>query len=247
MNFPIYFPLIIIPTRYFIVAGIFYLIFYVLFKSNFINLKIQKKIPNSTILISEIFFSIQTMVIFGFMAILMRYLVINKYTLVYSQISDYGLIYFLFSIIMIILIHDFYFYFSHKIIHHKKLFFIHKRHHLSTNPTPWSAFSFGPIEALIQIIWLPVIIFIVPLHPFALLIWALWMMVMNVIGHLGFEIYSKNFLNSFVGKILNASTHHNLHHSRSKSNYGLYFTFWDKIMGTEDKNYRSTFEKIKNN
>ena len=86
-----------------------------------------------------------------------------------------------------------------------------------------------------------------PLHQFTLLIWALWMMIMNVIGHLGFEIFPKNFLNSFIGKILLSSTHHNIHHSRSKSNFGLYFTFWDKIMGTEDKNYRSTFEKIKNN
>ena len=247
MNFPLYLPLIMIPSRYFIIAGIFYFTFYILFKNNFIHLKIQKLFPKSKMIASEIFFSLQTMIIFSVFAILIRHLIINDYSMVYSSISDYGMIYFLFTIVLLILIHDFYFYFSHKLIHHKKLFFIHKRHHISTNPTPWSAFSFGPIEAVIQIIWLPIIILILPLHPFSLLIWVLWMMTMNVIGHLGFEIYSKEFLNSFIGKILNASTHHNLHHSRSKGNFGLYFTFWDKIMGTEDKNYRSTFEKIKNN
>ena len=235
------------PARYFIIAGVFYFIFYILFKNNFIQLKIQNNFPNSKMLITEIFFSMQTMVIFGVVSILIRYLIVNDYSMLYSSISDFGMLYFLFSLVVLILIHDFYFYFSHKLIHHKKLFFIHRRHHLSTNPTPWSAFSFGPIEAVIQIIWIPIIILIIPLHPFSLLIWALWMMVMNVIGHLGFEIYSKNFLNSLIGKILNASTHHNLHHSRSKSNFGLYFRFWDKIMETEDKNYRSTFEKIKNN
>ena len=247
MNFPIYLPLIVIPARYFIIAGVFYLIFYILFKNNFIQLKIQNNFPNSKMLITEIFFSMQTMVIFGVFSILIRYLIVNDYSIVYRSISDFGMLYFIFSTVVLILIHDCYFYFSHKLIHHKKLFFIHKRHHLSTNPTPWSAFSSGPIEAVIQVIWLPIIILILPLHPFSLLIWSLWMMIMNVIGHLGFEIYSKEFLNSFIGKILNASTHHNLHHSRSKSNFGLYFTFWDKIMGTEDKNYRSTFEKIKNN
>ena len=247
MNFPLYLPLIMIPTRYFIIAGIFYFIFYILFKNNFIHLKIQKIFPKSKTIISEIFFSLQTMIIFAVFSILIRHLIINDYSMVYMSISDYGVIYFLFSTLVLILIHDFYFYFSHKLIHYKKLFFIHQRHHLSINPTPWSAFSFGPIEAVIQIIWLPIIILILPLHPFSLLIWVLWMMTMNVIGHLGFEIYSKNFLNGFIGKILNASTHHNLHHSRSKSNFGLYFTFWDKIMGTEDENYKLTYEEIKKN
>ena len=132
-------------------------------------------------------------------------------------------------------------------MHHKKLFFIHRRHHLSINPTPWAAFSFGPIEAVIQIIWIPIVAFFIPLHFYALMFWSFYMMIMNVIGHLGYEIFPKNFLNSFIGKILLSSTHHNLHHSRSKSNFGLYFTFWDRILKTEDENYRLTFEKIKNN
>ena len=79
-----------IPTRYFVVAGIFYLIFYILFKNNFINLKIQNKFPDSKMLIREVFFSMQTMVIFGAFAILIRYLIINNYSMVYSNISDFG-------------------------------------------------------------------------------------------------------------------------------------------------------------
>ena len=246
MFFPNFlFPIIMIPARYFIVAGIFYLIFYKIFTNNFIHLKIQKQFPRSKIILSEIFYSLQTMVIFSLVVIYIRFLVINQFTMIYREISDYGWIYFFFSIILLILIHDFYFYFSHKLIHHKNLFFIHKRHHLSINPTPWTAFSFGPIEAFIQIAWLPVIVLFIPLHPFALLTWALWMMIMNVIGHLGFEIFSKNFLNRFIGNILLSSTHHNIHHSKSKSNFGLYFTFWDRIMNTEDENYKSMYKKIK--
>jgi sterol desaturase/sphingolipid hydroxylase (fatty acid hydroxylase superfamily) len=26
--------------------------------------------------------------------------------------------------------------------------------------------------------------------------------------------------------------YHNLHHERFNGNYGLYFTFWDRLMGT---------------
>ena len=236
-----------IPARYFFIAGIFFSIFYFFKKKDYQHLKIQRKFPDKTMIYSEIFFSLLTMFIFTAVAYIMFYLKNYNYLRIYRDISDYGIPYLIVSTIFLIIFHDFYFYITHKMMHHKKLFFIHKRHHLSTNPTPWSAFSFGPIEAVIQIIWLPIIILILPLHPFSLLIWVLWMMTMNVIGHLGFEIYSKNFLNGFIGKILNASTHHNLHHSRNKSNFGLYFTFWDKIMGTEDGNYKLTYEGIKKN
>ncbi|MBA3898994.1 MAG: sterol desaturase family protein [Bacteroidetes bacterium] len=37
---------------------------------------------------------------------------------------------------------------------------------------------------------------------------------------------------SKIGKWQNTSTNHNIHHQYSKSNYGLYFTFWDSLMGT---------------
>ncbi len=91
MNFPIYLPLIVIPARYFIIAGVFYLIFYILFKNNFIQLKIQNNFPNSKMLITEIFFSMQTMVIFGVFSILIRYLIVNDYSIVYRSISDFGM------------------------------------------------------------------------------------------------------------------------------------------------------------
>ena len=97
--------------------------------------------------------------------------------MIYDDVTDYGLLYLIFSLVFLIIFHDFYFYITHKIIHHKKFFFIHKRHHLSINPTPWAAFSFGPIEAVIQIIWIPIIAFFVPLHFYALLAWSFFMMI----------------------------------------------------------------------
>ena len=35
-----------------------------------------------------------------------------------------------------------------------------------------------------------------------------------------------------VSRWFNAVTHHDLHHQRYTVNYGLYFTIWDRIMGT---------------
>lgn len=70
---------------------------------------------------------------------------------------------------------------------------------------------------------------IVPLHPFIIVLYLLIMTISSVINHLDIEIYPKAFLK----KIFIGATHHHLHHKEFKSNYGLYFTFWDSIMGTE--------------
>ncbi|MHA4894836.1 sterol desaturase family protein [Pedobacter sp. PWIIR3] len=45
---------------------------------------------------------------------------------------------------------------------------------------------------------------------------------------------------------MNTSIHHNLHHSKFKGNYGLYFRFWDRLMGTENPNYVKEYDRIQN-
>jgi sterol desaturase/sphingolipid hydroxylase (fatty acid hydroxylase superfamily) len=39
------------------------------------------------------------------------------------------------------------------------------------------------------------------------------------------------------------TTHHDLHHS-SGHNFGFYFTFWDRWMGTEHPRYREAFREV---
>jgi len=65
-------------------------------------------------------------------------------------------------------------------------------------------------------------------------------------GHLGYELYPKKFMQSGWSRFFNSSTHHNMHHSKFKGNFGLYFRFWDKWMGTEFKDYETTFNQIVN-
>jgi sterol desaturase/sphingolipid hydroxylase (fatty acid hydroxylase superfamily) len=35
-----------------------------------------------------------------------------------------------------------------------------------------------------------------------------------------------------------------MHHHYSKGNYGLYFNFWDRLMGTNHPNYEKEFLKV---
>jgi sterol desaturase/sphingolipid hydroxylase (fatty acid hydroxylase superfamily) len=63
------------------------------------------------------------------------------------------------------------------------------------------------------------------------------MIVRNVLGHAGFELMPAGFARSLWLGWLTTSTHHDLHHAASRWNYGLYFTWWDRLMGTEHPSY----------
>ncbi|MEZ4931172.1 MAG: sterol desaturase family protein [Saprospiraceae bacterium] len=133
----------------------------------------------------------------------------------------------------------------HRAIHQPSLFkIIHKVHHQSHNPTPWAAFSFHPLEAFLEIGFLPIIVCLLPLHPLAIVLFSLWSILFNVMGHLGYEIFPKGFTQHPIFKWFNTPTHHNLHHQRSNCNYGLYFNFWDRVMQTNHKKYHEIFDEI---
>ena len=242
---PLSFALFMIPARYFFFAGIFYIVFYMIKKRDWSHLKIQENIPPSNNIRIEIFYSTMTMLIFSIVALLIFVLHWKGMTKFYMDIGIYGTPYFIFTMIAILFIHDFYFFVTHLMMHHKKLYpIIHQVHHISLNPTPWAAFSFHPIEAVIQIAWIPIIVMIMPLHPFTIFFWAIYMMLFNVIGHLGYEIFTKRYLKG-MGKFFFSSTFHNMHHSKNNCNYGLYFVIWDRIFGTVHEEYEAKYNQVK--
>jgi sterol desaturase/sphingolipid hydroxylase (fatty acid hydroxylase superfamily) len=65
------------------------------------------------------------------------------------------------------------------------------------------------------------------------------MIVRNVMGHAGVELMPRALADSRWFGWINATTHHDLHHQSFHYNYGLYFTWWDRLMGTEHPAYRT--------
>lgn len=221
---------------YFIIAGGLFYLFNAVKRKNFAHLKIQKKYTSRKIITSEIKYSVITLLIYVGSSYGVYSLKENGFTKIYFDIDKYSGGYFLLSVLLMIIIHDTYFYWSHRLIHHPKLFrIIHRIHHKSFNPTPWASFSFHPFEAMISIGYIPIIIFLIPSHPIALFLFLSLMLSINILGHLGYELFSRRFMNGPVGKWINASTFHNIHHKDVNYNYGLYFTFWDRAMGTFKK------------
>ncbi|MCB0704342.1 MAG: sterol desaturase family protein [Saprospiraceae bacterium] len=232
--------------RYLIMAGLLFLVLYYIRPVRIRKWKIQKSTPGATRIFSEIGHSLSTAFIFALIGIGLAFLRQHGYTLIYQDITGYGLAWIPVSFVLLVLLHDTYFYWVHRLIHRPPLFrILHKVHHQSHNPTPWAALSFHPLEAFLEIAIVPIAAFIIPFHPLVLLAFASWSLIWNVIGHAGYELFPSGFSNHPVFKWFNTSTHHNMHHTRSRGNYGLYFNFWDRIMGTNFPDYEQTFEAVK--
>ncbi len=226
----------------------FFLVFWVFLKPKFQNRRIQEKQRSTPPIIrQEIKNSIITILIFAIIDVALYVAQLNGYTQIYDNVNDYGWGYFVFSILLMILLHDAWFFFTHRLMHHPKLFkYIHKIHHQSTDPSPFAAFSFHPLEAIVEAGAYIIFSFLFPVHLFALFGWQFFQMTLNVIGHLGYEIYPKGFNTHWLFRWKTPSTHHNMHHSKFNGNYGLYFTWWDKIFKTEFNDYNETYEKVQN-
>lgn len=231
--------------RYLFTAGIVFMVFYIWKSKKFYSRKIQSRYPQTRQIYGELKHSLMTAGIFALLGVVLYFLRRNGHTFIYINIADYGWSYLILSFVFMVFLHDAYFYWTHRIMHHPRLFPVfHKVHHLSYNPTPLASFSFHPLEAVVEFGIVPLAALIIPLHPLVLLMLALWSLVWNIVGHLGFELFPADFVRHPVFQWFNTSTHHNIHHQRSKCNYGLYFTIWDRIMHTNHPDYLKIFDTI---
>jgi Delta7-sterol 5-desaturase len=235
-----------IGSRYFMIAGIAFLIFYVLLKDKQVYNKIQTRLPSGTDFLREILYSITTICIFAAVPlVILKLPAIARHTHFYTDIRLHGWVYFFIAFPIMFFIHDTYFYWTHRLMHHRKLFrAFHLVHHKSTNPSPWAAYAFHPLEALVEAGIFALFLFLMPIHLLHLAIFFFLMIVYNVYGHLGYELYPKGFAKSALGKWINTSVSHNQHHQYFKGNYGLYFTFWDRMMGTLRADYPQRFDEV---
>jgi len=232
-----------ISIRYLLAAGLSFLIFYVLFREFFKKKRIQKLFPKSADYRRDLGYSLLTILFFTLISFL-TFFVLRPYTMLYDSLTDKSIGYWLLTVIPIFFIHDFYFYWAHRLMHHPKLFrSVHKIHHLSTNPSPWTAYAFHPFEAFIEAAIILILAFIVPTHSFVIMLFMIFQIIYNVYGHLGYELFPRGFHKTWIGKYINTSVAHNLHHAHFHGNYGLYTLIWDRLFGTLRSDYNESFER----
>ena len=129
---------------------------------------------------------------------------------------------------------DTYYYWTHRAMHHPRLFaWSHRGHHLSREPTPFASFAFDATEAASTAWLLPALTFVVPIHVGVALGLLTLMTLSSLMNHCGFELWPQGFVRGPIGRWLITATHHSLHHTRYRTNFGLYFRCWDRWMGTD--------------
>jgi Delta7-sterol 5-desaturase len=201
--------------------------------------KIQARSASRADVSREIRTSLRTAIIFSLNGVAVVFLAMHGVFTIYLDFATAGIGYLAISVAAIIVAHDAYFYWTHRLMHHPRLFrYFHRTHHRSVTPTPFAAYAFDVPEALLMALFTPLWLLFVPMHGLGLFLFMAFMIVRNVMGHAGVELMPRALADSRWFGWINATTHHDLHHSSFHYNYGLYFTWWDRLMGTEHPGYR---------
>lgn len=184
------------------------------------------------------FFSMQTM-----RDIFLSTLTCATYALLYSLLS---LLSFSYSIpvdtasplkmaiwtIIVLIYFDFFFYWSHRLLHSSFLKRFHRLHHASVQTTPLTALSFHPLDVVIQNIGIIFLLMVVNFTENAWFIFTIPAVLLNSYGHSGIDFGASDWEKNKILKIFNKPQHHAIHHLDGRYNFGLYFTLWDRICGT---------------
>ena len=218
---------LIVGIRYLIVSGAFALITRRTRPGLYANLTPQIR--------REIAWSLASAAIYGVPAGILAWGWANHgWTRVYTNTADYPLWYLPVSVLLYLLAHDTWFYWTHRWMHRPRPFRIaHAVHHASRPPTAWAAMSFHPWEALTGAVVIPALVLAIPIHFAALGVVLTVMTVMGVTNHMGWEAFPKGIVNGPLGGWLITASHHQRHHAEYRGNYGLYFRHWDRLCGTD--------------
>jgi lathosterol oxidase len=204
---------------------------------------IQAISPTGFQIVRQISFSLLTVVIFSLVALYMfASSRIHDTNVIYYSVSDRGWLYLVFSLVLMIILHDAYFYWTHRLMHLPYVFrVLHRTHHRSRTPTAWAAYEFSPAEAFVQALYIPLFTWWFPIYWLVFVLFLIHMIFRVVQIHCGVELMPRRAIDQPLLRHLTTTTHHDLHHRRTQGNYGLYFTWWDRVMGTELPDYRAEF------
>lgn len=207
--------------------------------------RLISKWPRPADILREIQYSISTVIVFGGLNVLLLALIITNRVEIYSDPLQHGAVWLTVSLPILIVWQDFHFYWTHRLLHTRWLFRnVHAVHHRSRQPSPFAAYSFHPIEAVNNSLGLISALMAVPVNEVVLSIFLVHQIVRSTHGHAAVETMQHGFTQSkFWGHFI-TTTHHHMHHENPRGNFGLWFTWLDRIFGTEHHDYFERFDAI---
>lgn len=230
--------------RYAIVASLVAGLVWLLKQTSWRSRQIQARTATSADITREITASARTVLVYIVVSIFVIWGI--RHGVLREMRGSFGLAGNLGMLAAIILGHDAYFYWSHRAMHHPRLFKrFHRFHHRTITPTAWAAYSFAVPEAFVMAVFMPLWQYFVPTPGVVIFSFLIVMIVRNCMGHAGLELHARGWASHPVLKWISTTTHHDLHHAGSfNHNFGFYFTFWDKLMGTEHPDYVAVYDRV---
>ena len=122
------------------------------------------------------------------------------------------------------------FYFIHRVLHTRWVYdHVHYLHHRNVNPGPWSGLSMHPVEHMMYLSMF-VLWWVVPAHPFILILTLSSNSIATAVTHSGFERYE---IGRRGGRSMKGADYfHHLHHRYFECNYGNRPVPLDRLFGT---------------
>jgi sterol desaturase/sphingolipid hydroxylase (fatty acid hydroxylase superfamily) len=117
-----------------------------------------------------------------------------------------------------VLLFDAYFYALHRLFHTRLLFrTVHATHHRSHAPVLATALAMHPVESLAIMGFMPVTMYLLPIHLASLAVIATFLLGSILLAHCNWDVTGR--------------THH-AHHTRHDCNYGATLSVFDRLFGT---------------
>jgi len=140
--------------------------------------------------------------------------------------------------VLIFIAHDTYFYWTHRLMHLSGVYrLVHREHHRSVAPTAYAAYSFAFVEAWVQGSFLVFYALLFPINTTLVVFFLFVEIIYNATIHSGIDPFPRWMVTHRIFGWVAGSAYHDLHHRTVDCNFGLYFRFWDRLIGTEHPDF----------
>lgn len=212
---------------FFILAGLSYLVFFVLKKDRFHPSYVADKAENR----SAIKWSVIGIMGNAVLILPIHWWIANGHSKMYYSIDDYGWGYLIGSVFLMLAFTETCIYWIHRALHWGPLYhYVHKIHHNYQKPTSFVGLAFNPLDNFLQGLPHHIGVFFFPMYIWVYLISLSFVYLWAVMIH--------DRVSFVRWGLINNTGRHTLHHWFYDYNFGQYTTIWDRLCGT----HRSPFE-----
>lgn len=154
---------------------------------------------------------------------------------IYFTTQTFGLM--LVQLITMIVLHDAYFYWCHRLMHTNAFWDIHGVHHRDVDPNIVTSHVFHHVETAINytfLVWFTLLAGLIAGGVFFLpsLVFVVFTIAWNIYGHGSKNLLPDKITQSSLGMLIVWPSYHLEHHRQGRGNFGFFFTWWDRMIGT---------------